>query len=445
MSTYPAQIVRIDCGAEPSFIDLTWSAASALTLKDRRSKSSNDSLWTIAISSFENRQSAAMLRLGKTLRVPAAILNGENEEIGLIRLGILGTRGIPARYGGFETFAEQLSTRLAARGVDVTVFCPTPVPKSDVNYRGVRLKFVRFPSLGKYSQMIWDAQCFWVARRSFDIVYMLGVGGSFAAWIPRLFGARVWVNSDGLEWKRSKFTLAQRAYLVLAEALSALFASRIVADASAIAKYLRKRYHGLIKISTIAYGADIPTEEPDCKLVAEWSLERDGYYLVVCRLEPENHVLEILEGFEQSKSALPLVVVGDVENPNAYVGNLLANRSARVRFVGTVYDKEKLTALRFYARAYLHGHSVGGTNPSLLEAMACSNLVIAHDNPFNREVLGDSGLFFATPSQLASTIDAIDSREVKTQEMRMAASARIRERYLWDQIVEEYLELLATG
>jgi glycosyltransferase involved in cell wall biosynthesis len=273
---------------------------------------------------------------------------------------------------------------------------------------------------------------------------MLGLGGAFAAWVPRLFGARVWVNTDGVEWKRSKFTGPQRAYLALAEALSVLFASRIIADASAIAEYLRKRYHGLKKISTIAYGADIPNVDPERKLIAEWDLEPDGYYLVVCRLEPENHVREIVEGFEQSTSSLPLVVVGNVENPNAYVRALLANRSARVRFVGTVYDREKLTALRFYARAYLHGHSVGGTNPSLLEAMACSNLVIAHDNCFNREVLAGSGLFFTTSSELASRIDALDSGGISAQELRIAASDRIRQYYLWDQIAESYSQLFAN-
>lgn len=360
------------------------------------------------------------------------------------RLAILGTRGIPARYGGFETFAEQLSTRLAARGIDVTVFCPSPSPKNDGSYRGVRLKFVKFPALGKYSEMFWDARCFCAAWRSYDVVYMLGLGGAFAAWAPRLFGARVWVNTDGVEWKRSKFTGPQRAYLALAEALSVLFASRIIADASAIAEYLRKRYHGLKKLSTIAYGADIPTVDPERKLIAEWGLEPDGYCLVVCRLEPENHVREIVEGFEQSTSSLPLVVVGNVDTPNAYVRALLANRSTRVRFVGAVYDSEKLTALRFYARVYLHGHSVGGTNPSLLEAMACSNLVIAQDNPFNREVLADTGLFFTTSSELASRIDAIDSGEISAQELRIAASDRIRQHYLWDQIAESYSQLLAN-
>jgi glycosyltransferase involved in cell wall biosynthesis len=362
----------------------------------------------------------------------------------LIRLAILGTRGIPARYGGFETFAEQLATRLAGGGVSVTVFCPAPSPRPDENYQGVTLKYVKFPMLGKYSEMFWDARCFHVARRGFDVVYMLGLGGAFAAWIPRLFGAAVWVNTDGVEWKRTKFTWAQRAYLAAAEALSVLFASRIIADAGAIAEYLRARYPGLKKISTIAYGAVLPSETPSVLLINELGLQPDRYYLIVCRLEPENHVLEMIEGFERSTSDLPLIVLGNVETPNAYVRTLLAHRSDQVRFIGVVYDRQKLEAIRFYTRAYLHGHSVGGTNPSLLEAMACSNLIVAHDNPFNREVLGDSGTFFRTSDELASTVNAIDAGEIDKDALRKGATARIRERYTWEQIAEVYLELLRT-
>jgi glycosyltransferase involved in cell wall biosynthesis len=360
----------------------------------------------------------------------------------LIRLAILGTRGIPARYGGFETFAEQLSTRLAARGVNVTVFCPSPLPKSDESYRGVRLRFVRFPSLGKYSEMFWDARCFCAAWRHFDVVYMLGLGGAFAAWVPRFFGAAVWINTDGIEWKRTKFTWPQRWYLALAEALSVLFANRIIADSAAIASYLRKRYYGLRRVSTIAYGADVPTEEPDRKLICQWGLEPGRYYLAVCRLEPENHLLEIVDGFEASSSPLPLVIVGNVENPNSYVRALLGKRGSRIIFLGTVFDREKLTALRFYAKAYMHGHSVGGTNPSLLEAMACSNLIIAHDNPFNREVLGDIGLYFQTATELKSLVEAVEEGDIKIRDLRKAASDRVREHYLWDQIADAYLQLL---
>jgi glycosyltransferase involved in cell wall biosynthesis len=362
----------------------------------------------------------------------------------LIKLAILGTRGIPARYGGFETFAEQLATRLVRCGIDVTVFCPSSSPRSDETNGGVRLRFVKCPALGKYSQIFWDAKCFCVAYRGFDVVYMLGVAGAFAAWVPRISGAKVWMNADGLEWQRRKWTWPQRAYLALAEALSVLFATRLIADSGAIADYLRDRFPGLRRVSTIAYGADIPPDNPNAKWIEQWGLEPDSYYIVVCRLEPENHLLEIVEGFEQSQSPLPLVVLGNIENPNPYVCALLERRSNRVRFIGTVYDKEKLAALRFYARAYLHGHSVGGTNPSLLEAMACSNLVIAHDNPFNREVLQDSGLFFTTRPELAAAINAIDGAQVDVRKLRNRATERIRASYQWSQIADSYLELLES-
>jgi glycosyltransferase involved in cell wall biosynthesis len=360
----------------------------------------------------------------------------------LIRLIILGTRGIPARYGGFETFAEQLATRLVTRGIDVTVACPSLSSKRDELYRGVRLKFVAFPSCGKYSEIFWDARCYCTAWKRQDVVYMLGLAGAFAAWIPRLFGKTVWVNTDGVEWKRAKFSWLQRTYLALAELMSVLFASRIIADSASIASYLRRRYPGLRKISTIAYGADIPTKEPDRKLLDEWGLRSFDYYISVCRLEPENHVLEIVEGYERSGSLLPLLILGNIQNPNPYVRRLLAKTSERIRYLGTVFDREKLEALRYHAKVYLHGHSVGGTNPSLLEAMACSNVVIAHDNPFNREVLGAAGLFFDSSEALATQIMTVESGEVDFHELRKAASDRIREHYLWDQIADQYLETL---
>jgi len=292
--------------------------------------------------------------------------------------------------------------------------------------------------------MFWDVDCFWAARRGFDVVYMLGVGAGFAAWIPRLSGTVVWINSDGIEWKRSKWGLSQRTYLAVAEGLSVLFASRIVADAEAIANYLRARYRGLRRMSTVAYGADLPVERPNQALIEEWGLQPNDYYLIVCRLEPENHVLEIIEGYIRSKPSLPIVILGNITNPNNHVRKLLTYRSDHVRFVGTVYEQEKLAALRLYARAYMHGHSVGGTNPSLLEAMACSNLVIAHDNPFNREVLGESGLYFATSGELASVVEAVNENRVDVVTRKRRARDIISSRYRWDQIADAYFELLCN-
>jgi glycosyltransferase involved in cell wall biosynthesis len=362
-----------------------------------------------------------------------------------MKLAILGTRGIPAQYGGFETFAEQLATRLARMGVAVTVFCPTDSPQPETIYRGVTLKFLRSRPLGQFSELFWDVDCFWAARRGFDVVYMLGVGAGFAAWIPRMFGTVVWINSDGIEWKRSKWSLAQRVYLALAEGLSVLFASRIVADAEAIANYLRARYRGLRQVSTVAYGANLPIARSNHALLDEWDLQPNDYYLIVCRLEPENYVLEIIEGFIRSKSSVPIVVLGNITNPNNYVRKLLAHRSDQVRFLGTVYEQDKLEALRVYAKAYMHGHSVGGTNPSLLEAMACSNLVIAHDNPFNREVLGEAGLYFTTSEQLTSIVNAVNESRVDAEVRRQRAVDTVRSRYRWDQIADAYFELLCDA
>jgi glycosyltransferase involved in cell wall biosynthesis len=361
-----------------------------------------------------------------------------------LKLAILGTRGIPAQYGGFETFAEELATRLSMLGAKVTVFCPTDSPKIDEEYRGVRLQYIKSPRLGPFSQMFWDVKCFYAARREFDVVYMLGVGAAFAAWIPRLWGSVVWINTDGIEWKRAKWSFAQRAYLLLAEALSVMLSSRVIADSTAIEAYLRTRYPRLKKISCIAYGAYPLSGLPDPAPLAAWGLSHDGYYIVVCRLEPENHVLEIVEGFERSASALPLIILGDIQKPNTYIRRLLKHPSPRIRFVGTVYEKKALAALRSHARAYFHGHSVGGTNPSLLEAMACSNLVIAHANPFNEEVLGPSGLFFRTGEDLARIVTAIDEQKVDADRLRQGAAERIRSSYRWDQIADAYWALLKS-
>jgi len=359
-----------------------------------------------------------------------------------MKLAILGTRGIPARYGGFETFAEQLAIDLTKRGIGVTVFCPARFNKPDTIHLGITLKYIKSANLGSFSETVWDVRCLWMARREFDLVYMLGVGAGFAAWIPRMYGVTVWVNPDGLEWKRKKWTWLQRAYLAAAETMSVLFSTRIIADADAIAEYLRKRYSGLKKVSTIAYGADIPVRTPRKELLKEWSLNPRSYYLVVCRLEPENHILEIVEGFEKSKSSRRLVILGDTERHNSYVQSILRHKGDRIRFLGTVYDREELNALRFHACAYFHGHSVGGTNPSLLEAMACSSLVIAHDNPFNREVLGDCGLYWSTRDEIASIVNAVDELNVNADSRRKMAVEIIRTRYTWEQTTNAYVAAL---
>ncbi|TSE30558.1 DUF1972 domain-containing protein [Tepidimonas charontis] len=374
--------------------------------------------------------------------VPAA---GTPARPSALRVAILGTRGIPARYGGFETFAEQLAVRLVQRGFEVTVYAEADGPvQPDQMYRGVRVRFRRRRRWGPASVIAYDCACLWDARRGYDLVYMLGYGAAWACWWPRVWGTPVWINVDGLEWARSKWSGLARLYLRLMEWAATRTATCLIADADAIARRFRQRYPRGAPCTTIAYGADVvdPAQVP-VEPLAAWGLTPAQYALVVARPEPENHILEIIEGFLQHGGQWPLVVVGDVSGATAYQRRLLALRSPRVRFIGPVYDSAGLTALRAHAAVYLHGHSVGGTNPSLLESMACGSLVIAHDNPFNREVAGDIADYFDSPTSLAAALEKLYRQPPAVlQRRRRWARDIIRRRYDWDRIADAYVRLI---
>ncbi|MEM9996340.1 MAG: DUF1972 domain-containing protein [Bacteroidota bacterium] len=359
-------------------------------------------------------------------------------------LAILGTRGIPAHYGGFETFADELSTRLVQRGIEVTVFCESETPRAPETYRGVRLEFVETPHLGSLTTILYDVRCLWRARKRFDVVYMLGYGASALCWLPRLFGTEVWINMDGIEWAREKYNWIGKVYLRTMEGFAMHTPTRLVADAAAVKTALAQRYSRMPPCDVIAYGAPALHERPDPSLLAEWELRPKGYHIVVCRFEPENHVTEIIEGYSASTSLLPLIVLGDHTQPTDYVQRIrdAAARDPRVRLIGTVYEQDRLQALRYHSVAYLHGHSVGGTNPSLLEALGCGNVVIAHDNVFNREVGGDAALYFDQPEELPALLRSVESDTHQQQRLSARAVARVEERYTWDRIVGQYLGLL---
>lgn len=360
-----------------------------------------------------------------------------------MKLAILGTRGIPARYGGFETFAEKLAEGLAARGHDITVYCEVGMAPVATECCGARLKHVAAPALGPFTTIAYDAMCLWDARKNFNVVYMLGYGAAPFCAIPRFWGTEVWINPDGIEWARAKWNFFGRAYLRLMEWVALRAASRIIADADAIAGDLAARHGMLRACTTIAYGCEIVETTPKADLLGEWSLTPDAYYLVVCRLERENHVLEILEAFQLSKSPRAMIVVGNHDAKTKYVKRILQVRDPRIRMIGAVYDQKKLTALRAHAFAYVHGHSVGGTNPSLLEAMGCGNLVLAHDNPFNRETLGAAGIFFSGAGELTRAIEGVERLpQSGLDELREAARRRARANYRWEDAIERYAELL---
>lgn len=370
-----------------------------------------------------------------------------SEGAAMLRIAILGARGIPASYGGFETFAEQLAVRLVARGHEVTVYAETSESSADDTfYKGVRVRHKHRPQWGAASVLAYDCACLWDARRGYDLVYMLGYGAAWACWWPRVFGVPVWINVDGLEWARSKWGRGARAYLRCMEWVTTRAATRLIADAEAIAQRFRETYPRGAPSSFIAYGAElVQAQDVDPSLLAMWGLEAHRYMLVVARPEPENHILEIIQGYVLHGGEWPLVIVGDVSGATAYQQQLKQHGSDRVRFVGGIYDAGQLASLRVHAACYLHGHSVGGTNPSLLEALACGNWVLAHDNPFNREVARDAAEYFHTPEELACSLDRVVAQ---ADAMRAGRSQRARdivaEHYTWDGIADAYEALMRS-
>lgn len=361
------------------------------------------------------------------------------------RIAILGTRGIPARYGGFETFAEQLSVRLVQLGCEVTVYAEAERPGEKMHtWHGVQVHPMTVPRWGPTSVIGYDLRCLWDARRRFHLVYMLGYGAAFACALPRLYGVPVWINVDGLEWARSKWNWLARSYLRAMEWAASRSATRVIADAEVIAQRFRKLYPRGAVCSYVAYGAPlVPCAESPPELGC---MESETYFLVVARLEPENHVLDILQGhrlYRQQGGAVPLLIVGDHTRHTAYCESLRAFAGEGVHFLGAIHDRTRLQALRLGALAYLHGHSVGGTNPSLLEALGCASLVVAHDNPFNREVLGAHADYFQDPQDLAASLHALTRLPAQVLEDRRQAAHRIiAERYTWEHITHEYQRLL---
>lgn len=392
--------------------------------------------------------SAAELLTFEPLDAPPRQLQDEGSRAEKRSIAIVGSRGIPARYGGFETAADVLARRLVAAGHRVIVTCeegPDPAPTT---YAGAELRYYPAPPLGPLSTIIHDSLAMWDLRKEVDIIYLLGYGAAFAAMLPRLRGTEIWINPDGVEWARAKWPRPAKWWFRAMEFLTMRIAHRVVSDAEALADHLRRRHTTGAEITTIAYGTEIVTETPDTDIVEKHGLGPDAYFLIVCRLEPENHVLEAIEGYKAaSPLAIPLAILGNIETKTPYVEKLLAAaEGANVRFLGTEYNPKKLAALRFHARAYVHGHSVGGTNPSLLEALGAGNLLLAHDNSFNREVIGEvESEWFASPEEAASGYQALAAIGLDdARARRKAAQQRAMDTYSWDLIAAAYIQLLAT-
>lgn len=365
-----------------------------------------------------------------------------------MQLAILGTRGVPARYGGFETFSEELGARLAERGHQVTVYGRTKWVSSRVtSHRGITV--VRLPAPdSKYLETVVHTlfSAFHALPRQWDIVYVCNLANVPAAIVLVLAGKRVVMNVDGLEWKRVKWNALGRAYYRACAWMAARLPIEIVTDARVIQDHYLTAYGRETRF--FPYGTDLETIADDGTL-GQLGLEPGRYVLYVSRLEPENNAHVVIEGFANVASDLALAIVGDAPYAGEYIARLrsAAAGDPRVRMVGAVYG-DGYRVLRSNAAAYVQATEVGGTHPALVEAMGSGNAIAANDVPEHREVLADAGLYYSGPAALGAALQRLlDDRELAA-DLGRRARRRAREMYSWDAVAagyEDWLHQLAVG
>lgn len=356
-----------------------------------------------------------------------------------MKLAILGTRGIPANYGGFETFAEELSTRLAARGHDVTVYGRSNnILYSQPAYKGVKLTIL--PTVGaKYFDTVAHTflSVFHALIHRFDCILMCNAANAIFALVPRLSATPVALNVDGIERLRKKWGPAGRAYYRISEYLATIIPTAIVTDAKVIRDYYLKQYR---KQSTmIAYGANCERTETTTVLDRLGVRPRE-YFLYVSRLEPENNAHVVVQAFENVRTEMPLLIVGDAPYARDYISQLKSTRDPRIRFPGAIYGLG-YRELQSHAYVYIQATEVGGTHPALIEAMGAGNCVIAKGTPENREVAGDCGLFFQDAASLSRQIEVTLTDTSLVESLRRKAMARAASHYSWDAVTDAYEKL----
>ncbi len=362
-----------------------------------------------------------------------------------LHISLLGTRGIPARYGGFETFAEELSTLLVSRGYKVTVYARRSFgeQKSDEEYRGVTVRYT--PTImQKYLETPLHALTSFLDlfRRRCDVVLLCNAANSPFAWLGRLRGLPVLINVDGIERKRAKWNAVGRMWYRLGELCSVLFATKVIADAQVIADYYRKRFKAAPVV--ITYGARAVQHEKT-SLLSELGLSPQKYILYVSRLEPENNALGVIQAYRKVKTDYPLVIVGDAPYAKEYIESLHAAADDRVVFTGYQFG-EAYQELQSHARLYIQATEVGGTHPALIESMAYGHCIIANGTPENREVLSYAGTFYDVNDfdELARKMQELIDDEEALKRFGSLAKERASESYEWGKIADQYEELFIS-
>ncbi|MCX8082200.1 MAG: DUF1972 domain-containing protein [bacterium] len=354
-----------------------------------------------------------------------------------MKVAIVGTRGIPARYGGFETCAEELSLGLIKKGHRVLVSCRRYLyPEKPALYKEVELCYP-FSIPGKITDTF--SHTFFSILRvliwSPDVILIFNSANSPLAIIPVIFRKKVIINVDGLEWKRAKWGKIAKIYYKFSELFSSFIADVVVSDAKAIQEYYLRKYRR--ESIYIPYGApEIESRNPE--ILERYGLKPYGYFFIGSRLEPENHQDIAVEAFQQVKTEKFLVIAGGANWNSPYVKKLKMVKDSRIKLLGPIYIQNHIEELHVNAYAYIHGNEVGGTNPALLKAMGSSNCIIAFDVPFNREVLGDAGLYFKDADELKKCIVFLLEHKEVVNNFRQKARERAKKFYRWEDVIDRY-------
>ncbi len=358
-----------------------------------------------------------------------------------MRIAIMGIRGIPANYGGFETFAENLSTRLVQKGHEVTVYGRTNIiDYKDKYYQGVELVLLPTISHKYFDTVAHTFLCvFHTLTRKFDVVLICNSANAIFSFVPRLSGQRVAINVDGLEWQRDKWNVAGKLFYRVSEFFSTILSDQVVTDSVFIRDYYLKRFK---KFSTyIPYGS-LTEKEPTTEVLGQFNVKPNRYILYVSRMEPENNAHMVIKAFENVKTDLSLVMVGDAPYSTEYIQQLKSTQDPRIIFTGYVFGKG-YREFQSHAYLYVQATEVGGTHPALLEGMGFGNCVLANDVPEHREVIRDAGPYFKTSDwqDLRDKMQYLVDHPEEVKQYQAKAVARIKEAYTWDRIADGYEHL----
>lgn len=353
------------------------------------------------------------------------------------KIAIVGTVGVPARYGGFESLVENLLDYNESN-IEYTIFCSSKAYQERIKfYKGAKLKYLNIEANGVASILYDGLSLFKCINKGFDLVLLLGVSGAiFLPFLKPFLRSKLICNIDGIEWKRDKWSFSAKKFLKISESLAIKYSDQIITDNKGISDYVKTSYK--IKSTTIAYGAD-QIEVSENELLKKYNLQKEGYFFKVCRIEPENNIELILKVFSELNNH-KLVIVGNWDNSE--FGKEMRKSFSKfpnLVLINPIYDVYKLNQLRANCKGYIHGHSAGGTNPSLVEAMSLKIPIIAFDVNFNRYSLEQNGVYFKTENDLSRIITEFDTKEFSEDIQKIFKT--YKDCYTRERIAEQYANL----